>query len=885
MKSPLHTDLDRFRMRFLLLLFSGILLLPTLRAQPACVRDVCCCDDVTNLGVPSGTFQDSPLVSPGTLRTFFAGEQYASWTVVSGTFDLKGPNYFNLAQGNPNGKSQFIDLNGQSPGVIATTITGMTPGITYTLVLWYALNPAADTAGCTLTVAGGAWVNDYWIATNPGNVGWLERCLTFVAQAPDAELRLSGDGQYNPLAGMLLDDIALWACPVDSISPQITAFPPSPLVLECSDTLPGTDYPPTADNCSNPVEPTFFSEQMTPDSCMYTLLRTWVVSDACGNTATATQEIRVQDTQAPVFDSLPRNLTVACGDDYPALFTQWLNNHGNASATDNCSPQLTWSAAYNLPPDGACAATVVTFTVADNCGNTQTAQASFLIEDITPPQITRPAQNDTVFCTAAGADSLAVWLSTHGGALANDPCGPLTWTHDFAAADSTALVTEVTFTATDACGNSSSTTAFFLQPFVSDTIRLFDDTCDPALAGSDTSKTFLGNCETVTVLTTILLPSNTTNLDALTCLPDSVGIYVQSLTNQYGCDSTVITDVVLAPLPTMSVDVSDFLGFGVSCFGSNDGSAEASTAGVSPFAYFWSQGGGPGPVVGDLSAGSYAATVSDANGCRDSIAFKVTEPPVLDAQLTITELDCVDNPTGSIAVAASGGVDPYQFALENEGLQSDSLFVGLAAGTYEVSTEDANGCLLTVSAFIPELVPVLVDLGPDRSIELGDETLLSATLNHAPDVLTSVVWTPADTAVCPLCLTRRVAPAVTTTYAIRVQDNKGCVSEDSLLVEVVRQIRVFVPNAFSPDDDGLSDEFLLFAKPGQVQAIQNLTVYDRWGNQVFQRQNIAPNDPLSGWDGKNNGEKMNPGVFMWYAEVLFVDGTTERFSGDVTLVR
>ena len=866
---------------FLFFIFSGFV---QLVAQPLCVKDVCCCDKALNEGVPSGTFQDSPLVSPGTLRTFYTGEQYGNWSILNGSIDVKGQNYFNLAQGNPNGKSQFIDLNGQAPGTIATQLNNLSVGMTYTLVFWYAMNPATDTARCRIQVAGGAWVDDTLKATNPGNVIWLERCYTFIALDTTAELRYTGLPNANPAAGMLLDDMSMWRCPIDTTPPVISSFPVSPITLECDAALPPTDYPPATDDCSVQTTPTFFSEQMTPDSCMYTLLRTWVVSDDCGNTSTATQEIRVQDTQAPVFSKDPVDYVVNCGDDYLGIFNQWLANHADGDAADNCSPAVTWSYAYSAAPDGSCSSTPVTFTISDDCGNAQSVDLTFTVEDKTPPLIIRPAQNETVTCSAFGADSLAIWLANRGGALANDPCSPLVWSHDFAG-DSTAQVIQVTFTVTDACLNSAKTTAFFYQPFVSDTIVLFASSCNPSETGSDTSKTYLGNCETVTVLNTLLLPSDTTYLFELTCFTDSVGLFTQNLINQFGCDSTVYTDVTLALLPQLSVTPSDFNGYGVSCAGSTDGLANAATTGVGPYGYNWSAGSGSGATINGLSAGNYGVTVTDANGCTDTAAFELTEPSPLSVEYQITELDCLENETGIIGVLTSGGVAPYSYALDNGEWQTDSLFPGLIAGAYAITTTDTNGCTYAENVIMPELIEVEVYIGENQTVELGDMVYLQASVNIPFGSLTEVVWTPTDSATCLLCLNRSFTPAQTGTYAIQVTDNKGCVDEDSLLVQVVRQIRIFVPNVFSPNDDGLDDEFLVFAKPGQVQQIKSLMVFDRWGSPVFSRKNIAPNDPYQGWNGTYKADRLNPGVYVWIAEVEFIDGTVERFEGDVTLLR
>ena len=67
--------------------------------------------------------------------------------------------------------------------------------------------------------------------------------------------------------------------------------------------------------------------------------------------------------------------------------------------------------------------------------------------------------------------------------------------------------------------------------------------------------------------------------------------------------------------------------------------------------------------------------------------------------------------------------------------------------------------------------------------------------------------------------------------------------------------------------------------------VKSFLVFDRWGNALHEYHNFQPNDPATGWNGVYKGQPMNPGVFVYYAEVLFKDGETEIFKGDVTLIR
>ena len=112
----------------------------------------------------------------------------------------------------------------------------------------------------------------------------------------------------------------------------------------------------------------------------------------------------------------------------------------------------------------------------------------------------------------------------------------------------------------------------------------------------------------------------------------------------------------------------------------------------------------------------------------------------------------------------------------------------------------------------------------------------------------------------------------------------GCADSDSLTVFVTTDQAIYIPNIFSPNGDGINDVLSVSIGDG-VKEITSFTIFDRWGNMVFLAEHTLPTDPLISWDGKMNGEAMNPGVFVYKVIVAFTDGDSEVRYGDVTLVR
>jgi gliding motility-associated-like protein len=138
------------------------------------------------------------------------------------------------------------------------------------------------------------------------------------------------------------------------------------------------------------------------------------------------------------------------------------------------------------------------------------------------------------------------------------------------------------------------------------------------------------------------------------------------------------------------------------------------------------------------------------------------------------------------------------------------------------------------------------------------------------------------------------APSDTGTVVQVLTNINGC---DSLLVTITNLAPedtcnvpvipkdVFIPDIFSPDDDGINDIFFISSNQASVSKILNLAVFDRWGGLVFELHDFPTDDPHYGWDGTEKGKPVSPGVFVWLVEIEYTDGKMETRTGDVTLIR
>jgi gliding motility-associated-like protein len=123
-----------------------------------------------------------------------------------------------------------------------------------------------------------------------------------------------------------------------------------------------------------------------------------------------------------------------------------------------------------------------------------------------------------------------------------------------------------------------------------------------------------------------------------------------------------------------------------------------------------------------------------------------------------------------------------------------------------------------------------------------------------------------------------------TAVYVTVVDENGCVDTDVVRVIMRRESIVLVPTGFSPNGDGNND--ILFAHGSDHLRILSLSIFDRWGELLFQKGgDFALNDSELHWDGTFNGTDMPAGSYLWGIEILYPDGKVEVFEGSTSLIR
>ena len=341
-----------------------------------------------------------------------------------------------------------------------------------------------------------------------------------------------------------------------------------------------------------------------------------------------------------------------------------------------------------------------------------------------------------------------------------------------------------------------------------------------------------------------------------------------------------VTEPSVLTVATDAIPIDDF---NLSCNGGMDGTATAAgSGGVSPYTYLWSDNQ-TGTQANNLAAGTYTVSITDDNGCVQENNITLTEPTPIEYLVNFIDPNCDGFETGLIQVdSVWGGTPSYTYALDEMPFSSTSLYENLSGDNYTVFIQDDNDCVTEVSGTLtPPDIPVLF-MGDDLETDLGCDIQIPVTTNSTN--LIDIQWTDAtETLDCDTCLRPNAMPVDLTEYFLRVTSIDDCVAVDSIRINVNKVRDIFAPTGFSPNGDGFNDRFYLNTNKS-VSLIKNIKVFNRWGAVVYEQRDLPPNDLSTGWDGYFNGKLMNTGVYVWIAEIEYLDGVVVRASGDVTLV-
>lgn len=307
--------------------------------------------------------------------------------------------------------------------------------------------------------------------------------------------------------------------------------------------------------------------------------------------------------------------------------------------------------------------------------------------------------------------------------------------------------------------------------------------------------------------------------------------------------------------------------------------------------------------------GEYLVVINFPDGCISSKSYNVRVPPYYaDQEATICENDeyyientpFTESGVHEITIAAHDGCDSIITLTLNvdpnttshiddifcEGEEYSLLDITAnQAGTYQTTLTNIHGCDSTIFLNLTE-IPMTsgFDLPSDLEIVLGES--ISVTPTAYDPLLIDFTWYDETGQFLGNNLTSNIiTPIENTTLTLEGRDEYGCAIQSSVLIRIDKSSTVIhVPNIFSPDDNGIND-FFTYVATAAVQSIDEMTIYDRWGNLIYKAQPLLNFANHEGWDGTFNGRDVAQGVYAYKVSATFIDGTSKDFTGDLTLIR
>ena len=355
----------------------------------------------------------------------------------------------------------------------------------------------------------------------------------------------------------------------------------------------------------------------------------------------------------------------------------------------------------------------------------------------------------------------------------------------------------------------------------------------------------------------------------------SAGTYTLTVTSAFGCSATAESTIETpTPIQGLMMATSDYNGFNISINGSDDGIATVEpSGGTAPYTVLW-ENGETDFENESLSAGLQNVSITDANGCSAQASIELNQPTILEGYADVLsdyngqDITCIGNEDGKAIALGSGAVPPYTYAWSNN-IFTDSTNQ-LEVGTHQVTITDANGATFSTDVTLYEPDPIELELQSTPSSNPGDGTVsVIARGGAAPYNFT---WND------PQARSGEVLDLLESGwYRVTATDANGCQEEAQIEVEKSLEILCIKKNiVITPNGDGRND----FLALNCIHPFNNdLEIYDRWGNLVFQAV-----DYDGSWTGLKRNKQVPDGGYFYIIRVALPTGK-RTFKGSLTIIR
>jgi len=358
----------------------------------------------------------------------------------------------------------------------------------------------------------------------------------------------------------------------------------------------------------------------------------------------------------------------------------------------------------------------------------------------------------------------------------------------------------------------------------------------------------------------------TGNSYSISSVTQATTLIVQ-VTDSNGCTSLsdTIQINITPPIASPLISTSDSL-----CVGDT---LNLLATNLSGYTYYWNGPGGfssssTSPSIFPLTtgnSGTYSLFIINGYCISDtaSVEIEILSPPTLTASADVTI--CAGDTTILSATSSTG-----TYSWSTGDLSSTIYVTPIGSTLYYVQTSNICG---TASDSVTVLVNPLpyVNAGSDFTLLLGESGVLDGSGAGI------FLWTPSTDLSCNNCSDPTFTITESHYFYLLITDRYGCTNSDSVFVSISDESSFYIPNAFTPNNDGLNDQFII--KGDDIGSV-NMLIFNRWGEKVFESH-----DKNIGWNGLFKDRIAEPQVYVYNVKVLLLSGEEYKLSGTVTLVK
>ena len=288
------------------------------------------------------------------------------------------------------------------------------------------------------------------------------------------------------------------------------------------------------------------------------------------------------------------------------------------------------------------------------------------------------------------------------------------------------------------------------------------------------------------------------------------------------------------------------------------------------------------------SSGTYFLTLKSLqNGCETTINQAIESIGsgfVLDT-IFITTPRCPNDENGIVQITTFGDFQrPIDYKIINTSDQNqDGLFMDLEVGAYLFEAVDANGCKDSLYVSLPSpILPSLI-INKDTVVNSGSSVRLHASLE--PNQINELgKWDIENQLLCRPCKDTVIVINQDAELTFEYIDDSGCIQFQSFHVTVLNnEFRVFLPNSFSPNNDGNNDTWQPFFSFEKTLNF-DLEIYNRWGGQVYKIAGTYPNLDIR-WNGYANNELLPSDMYVYKLIIKELSGQSSSYQGEISLIR